>query len=508
MKINQLKAGSLLSYATMILGYVISLVYTPLMLRLLGQSEYGLYNLVMSVISYLGLLNFGFGSAYVRFYLRYKVKDNQKEIANLNGLFLMLYSVLGVIAVIAGVILSNNVELVFGNELTTQELATARVLLVILAVNLGITFFNVIFNSFITANEKFIFQKLMEGARIVLNPFFVLPFLLMGYGSIGMAIATTLVSLCLETANIIYSRKKLNIQFNFKGLDPSLLKEVAVFSWFIFLTLIVNEINWNVDKYILGRVSGTISVAVYGLASQLRVYYYSLSSAIYRVFIPRVNRLVSEGKGDNELTELFIKVGRIQFIILFLAVSGFAIFGKPFIDMWAGQDYTQTYYIALLMFVSILVPSIQSLGVEIQRAKNLHQFRSYLYFAIAIANVIMTIPLAQRWGGVGAAISTAITLILGNGFIMNWYYHKRIGINIIAFWKSIGQFGLALLPPIVVGIILISFANLYSLPQFIFSGIAYVFIYCLSYWLFGFNSFEKNLISNPIHRAINRIKQR
>lgn len=508
MKINQLKAGSLLSYISMILGYIISLVYTPLMLRLLGQSEYGLYNLVMSVVSYLGLLNFGLGSAYVRFYLRYKVNEQKKEIEKLNGMFLILYSVIGVIAVIAGLILANNVELVFGNELSVQELETARVLMFILSVNLAITFPNIVFNSYITANEQFIFQKIMEGVRIILNPFIILPALLLGYGSIGMAVATTIVSTILEIANIIFSRKKLKMHFNFGGFERKLLKEIVVFSYFIFLTLIVKEINWNVDKYILGRVSGTIAVAIYGLAAQLKIYYASLSTAIYRVFIPRVNRIVNKRNSDDELTILFIKVGRIQFLILSLITSGFIFFGKPFITMWAGEDYVQSYYVALLMFLPLMIPSIQNLGVEIQKAKNMHKFRSYTYFAIAIFNVMLTIPLAQRWGSIGAASSTSIALLIGHGMIMNWYYHNKIGLDIILFWKNIGQFAVAFIAPVIVGLALMNFADLYSVLYFAFSGALYVTVFVISFWVLGLNAFEKNLILVPMKRVIKIMKKK
>ena len=77
MKVNQLKVGVILSYVTMIIQNIISIVYTPIMLRLLGQNEYGLYQLVASTVGYLGLLSFGFGSAYVRFYSRYKVKNDK-----------------------------------------------------------------------------------------------------------------------------------------------------------------------------------------------------------------------------------------------------------------------------------------------------------------------------------------------------------------------------------------------------------------------------------------------
>ena len=46
MKINQLKAGVVLSYLSMGIGGLISILYTPVMVRLLGQSEYGVYTLV------------------------------------------------------------------------------------------------------------------------------------------------------------------------------------------------------------------------------------------------------------------------------------------------------------------------------------------------------------------------------------------------------------------------------------------------------------------------------
>ena len=64
---NQLKIGVILSYVTMAIQNIIAIVYTPVMLRLLGQSEYGLYQLVYSVVSYLGLLSFGFGSTIIRY---------------------------------------------------------------------------------------------------------------------------------------------------------------------------------------------------------------------------------------------------------------------------------------------------------------------------------------------------------------------------------------------------------------------------------------------------------
>src|SRR5699024_10788449 len=158
------------------------------MIRLLSQSEYGLYNIAASVISYLGVLNLGFGSAYMRFYSRYKVADDREKISTLNGMFLGIFSFLGIVAVITGFILALNVETIFGPSLTIQELDTMRSLMFILVINLGFSFPNIVFSTYIQANEQFIFSNGLQIIRQISTPLVTLPLLLTGYGSIGMVL--------------------------------------------------------------------------------------------------------------------------------------------------------------------------------------------------------------------------------------------------------------------------------------------------------------------------------
>lgn len=101
MKVNQIRAGAILSYLSMGLGIVISLVYTPVMVDCLGSSEYAVYNLVLPIISYLSLMSLGLGSAYVRYYSRYKEAGDKRNMAKLNGMFLVTYSVLAAALLIA-----------------------------------------------------------------------------------------------------------------------------------------------------------------------------------------------------------------------------------------------------------------------------------------------------------------------------------------------------------------------------------------------------------------------
>ena len=269
MKLNQLKAGVILTYVQLIIGNIISIIYTPIMLRILGQNEYGLYNLSSSTISYLGLLSFGFGSAYIRYYSKYKVENNENEIKKLNGMFITVYSVIAIVALIAGTILILNIETIFKNGLTASEINKARILMSFMIFNLAISFPTSVLSSYVTANEKFIFQKILNTVQTILNPFVMLPILLMGYKSVGMVIATTVITLIYSGVNLWYCLKKLNMKFSFGKFDFGLMKEITIFSSYIFLNMIVDQINWNVDRFLLGMFKGTGAVAVYGIGSQL-----------------------------------------------------------------------------------------------------------------------------------------------------------------------------------------------------------------------------------------------
>lgn len=504
MHINQRKAGVILSYAGEIVKILVNLVYTPIMLRLLGQSEYGLYQLVYSVVSYLSLLSLGFGSSYLRFYSRYKAQNDEDGVAKLNGMFILIFCSISVICILCGTVMVRNIRTIFGTGLTESEYATAKVLMELLIINLALTFPNSVFNCSITAHEKFLFQKLLILLQNLFSPFLTLPLLIMGYGSIGMVSVTTLLTFVLLISNMFYCFKKLHVRFAFHGLKISLFKEMWVFTFFIFLNQIIDQINWSVDKFLLGRFAGTTAVAVYGVGGQINTLYLQFSSSVSNVFVPKVNRIVAETNDNTELTTLFTKVGRIQFIVLGLILTGFVFFGMPFVNLWAGEGYGASYAVALLLIIPVTVPLIQNLEIEIQRAKNMHKARAVVYLAIAIANVFISIPLIKFFGPEGAALGTAISLFAGNIIFMNWYYHARIGMNMFYFWKEIAKFIPALIAPCVVGIAIMKFVNITGLVKLGVFAVVYAAVYGLSMYFFGMNEEEKQLVMGPIRKILRK----
>lgn len=501
---DQKKAGVLLSYGQTVLSTVISLVYTPVMLRLLGQSEYGLYTLVNGFISNLSLMSFGLGSAYVRYYARAEAKDGDDGVAKINGMFMTIFLVIGALSLLVGGVLVANVHHIFAAKLTPQEIGTARVLMALLVVNIAVSFPCSVFTSYITAKERFFFQRMVSMIRTVLNPIVMLPLLLMGLGSVSLVLVTLLLSVVTDVSSAVYCRRKLNMRMDFSRFDFRLLREMGGFSFFIFLNMIIDQINWTVDTTLLGIISGTTATAIYGVGSQLHRYYMTISTSISGVFVPQINRIVARGEGDGALTRLFTRVGRIQFMLLMLVLTGFVFVGEPFIEAWGGGAYAGAYPIALLLMAPVTVPLIQNLGIEIQRAKNMHQFRSKVYFVMALFNVAISIPLGMRYGGLGCAMGTAISMLVCNGLVMNWYYHTHIGLDMVYFWRSILSIVPSFLPPVLLALPVLRMHSFTGYSGVLTFALPYCAVYAASVYLLAMNEDEKRMVRAIVRRIARR----
>ena len=501
MKVNQLKSGVILSYAQMILSNLISIIFTPIVIRILGQDEYGVMSLAGAVIGYLSLLNLGLGSSYNYFYHKRKKEAKEDGIAKLNGMYMTIFSVIALVIFIVGMVIVSNAKIVLGNEITESELTIAKKLMFISVLSMAITLPASVFGSYIFVHERFVFTRVVGIIFTILNNVVKLSLLFSGFRSVAITIAAFALTIINTLITVIYSVKVLKFKFNFSGFQLNMLKSMFAFSFFIFLNQIVDQINWSIDKYIIARFYGAASVAVYSIGASLNNYYVTISSTISSVFSPRINKMVSAKTDDKSLTDLMIKVGRIQFLVLSLVFSGLVFFGEYFIvGYYAGTGYEEAYKVVLILCAPVTIPLIQNVGLEIQRAKNKHKFRAVIYLIMAFINLGMSIPLCKHFGIIGCAIGTSISMIFANILLMNWYYHKKLGLNMIRFWKNIIRILPSEIIPVLFGIFIIKVVEVDTLYKFLIFGALYVLVFSASVWFLGMNNFEKNLIKEPISR--------
>lgn len=507
MPVNQLKAGVVLNYVVIFLNTVVGLLYTPYMLRMMGQSEYGLYSLVASVIAYLTVLDLGFGNAIVRYTAKFRAEKKTEEQYEMFGMFFLLYLVIGIVAFGIGLGLYFNVDTLFGNTMTAVELGRARIMMLLLVANLAFTFPMSIWGSIIQAYEDFVFQKSLNIIRIILNTAVMICLLHFGYKAVAMVVVQTIFNVLTLVINFIFCRRKLNIHiyFRFKHFHWGFLKEVAIYSFWIFLNAIMDRVYWSTGQFVLGAMVGTAAVAVFAIAIQLEGMYMQFSTAISSVFLPKVTAMVATNRSRKEISDLFIRTGRIQYIVLAYILSGFIIFGRQFIELWAGAGYSDAYIISLLFFIPLTVPLIQNLGITILQARNEMKFRSVLYIIIALVSLAMQIVLTRYFGGIGCAMGVSGALVVGQILIMNVYYRRRQDLDIKTFWKEISK--MSIIPIVLIFssmLVIRHFFALDSWGKLILGIAAFSLVYIPLFFRFSMTDDERNLFISMFHKIFAR----
>lgn len=504
-----MKFGAILNYVVILVNMLVGLLYTPFMLHKLGQEEYGLYSLAASVISYLTVLDLGIGNAIVRYTSKFRATGENEKMQNMFGMFLILYICIGSIALIAGTLLTINCENIFNATMSADELDKTKTMLWLMTLNLAFTFPMSIWGSIMTAFERFIFQRTINIIRSVLNPLVMVLLLMIGYKAIAMVIVTTIFNILTLFINYYYCKRNLKIKIKFKGFEYKVLKEVSVYSFWIFLNIIMDRIYWSTGQFILGIYKGAVAIAIYAVAIQLQHLFTMMSTAVSGVFLPRITSITTKENSDKEISDIFIKTGRIQYIIISFILSMFIVIGKPFINFWAGDGYGDSYTISLLFMLPLTVPLIQNIGITILQARNKMKFRSLLYLFISVGSFLISIPASKHYGGIGCAVATAIALILGQCIIMNIYYYKNQNIDIPRFWKEIGHMSIVPIMFVTASMFILNYTsiNLYDIKVFIVTSIILATMYCFLFWKFSINRSEKELVMSMLTPIIFRFKR-
>lgn len=438
------RLGVILSLAYTVVGIVIGFLFTPICTNHLSGSEYGVYTLVFSIISYLGIFEMGFGVALVRYSSRVRAEGGDPR--DLNGMFLTFYLIIGTFVLALGMFIYFFMGRFFSAKLTPGEIDLLRSMFLLMLITTALSFPANVFTSVIQAHEEFVFYRLVNIANNVLTTAVSTAFLFLGSGALRLIQINVAFTLAMYAANILFCVKKLHIRFGFKRFSRAFYREVLQYCFFIFADLLISQIYDGTDQIILARFCGTVAVAVYGVGIKFELYYQYLAASIANIYLPRISSLTTQQDGIVEMGHIFRNVGRFQFMMLSFVLTGFAVFGREFMTLWVGNDYRDAYYVALLIMVPTLFTQAQTIGISILRAMNLHRARSNMLFVVALFNIAISIPLAIRYAGIGAALGTCIGYVIGQIGFMNWYYYKKIGLDIPGCWKQFGDILLRYIP--------------------------------------------------------------
>lgn len=496
---RQIAGGALIGYVAIAINILAGLLYTPWMISVLGNSDYGLYTLATSLIS-IFMFDFGISAAVSRFVAREHVAGNEDGVRRILGIVYRLYFLIDL--VIAGILICVFffVDVLYAG-LTPEELDKLRVILVIVGAYNLIVFPATPFTGILTAYEQFvplklcdIFNKLFSIACIVIA-------LCMGGGLYSLVLLTALSGLLTTGAKYLVVRQKTDAKANLFYKNRSLLKELLSFSVWTTIISLAQRLIFNITPSILGAVANTTAVAIFGVSSVIEGYVYMIANAMNGLFVARVahNSTAENGDGRQANLDLMIKVGRIQFIIVGLILVVFLTMGNQFVSLWIGPDYCDSFVGACLLLIPMLFSSSQQIAETVVSIENKVKQQSWIFIAMAIINLSLAIPLSSTYGAIGASASICIAYLVRTA-LMNVLYYRELKLDMKSFYKSCYT---TLWMPLVVALAAGFLANL-VIPETSWGLFLLKSLFvCVAYGIplvFSMNDYEKGLVGNVMKR--------
>lgn len=501
MQITQKKGGVILSYVQMVSNVLVKFVYTPFLLRALGQNEYGLYSLAMSIVGYMSVLEFGFGKTVTRYTVKYESDNDKESLYKLYSTLSVLYIIIGILALSACLLIGAFSPSLFSSTMTGEEISKIKLMMLLCGINLLFTFPLHIAASVLVAYERFVFRNGIKLLQTVFQPaILILLLYLVHIKSVGAIVVVTTFNLLTYLAYYIYAVKKLGFRFSISCFDKTMIGNLLTFSVWMFFLVIFEQLQFNSGQLILGLFQGTEIVAVWGVAMIFILNYRSLSTAITNVFLPSFlsNTFRNDSKSLETTTK---KMVRVQSYVLLTILVNFILFGEQFINLWAGDDYSEVYKLVLIVMTPMSVSLLLDFCYLTQIATNRLKYRIVTLFSgyiIAFIAVYFIKGITLQT----YAFVMAGSIVLGQIICVLIYIHRNVHIRLTEIFKELLK--MWSVPLIITALsyylIKLPLFNQGTIMSLIISILVYNLLLGCVLWFTAFSNEEKNMLKNIVTR--------
>ena len=431
---KQVTLGALLSYGAIFFNIVSGLLYTPWMIRMIGDDQYALFTLALSVIN-LFLLDFGIGSAVSKFLAEYYARGEQEKANRFMGIVYKVFFLISAVIGLCLLVFYFCIDSVYV-KLTPTELGTFKHLFIIVGVYSVLTFPCISYNGALMANEQFIAVKACNLGQKVLSVALIVAFLLLGYGVYALVLIHVGTNVAFYLIKYLCIRRGSALRADFSTTDRAMAKRLFGFSVWITVMSLAQRCIFNVMPSIIAALIGSAEITVFTLASALESYVYSFADAINGMFLPKVSRIFAGDNQEKELSLLMSRVGRFHIYTIGLLFIGFLCIGQQFVLLWMGKGYELIYVCALLLIFPSLLSLPQQVANTALLATDVVKEQAFLYVGMAAANLLLSALFIPRFGIPGAAMSICCAYLLQTAAV-NVLYWKRLPVNLPQHFKIV-----------------------------------------------------------------------
>jgi len=193
--------------------------------------------------------------------------------------------------------------------------------------------------------------------------------------------------------------------------------------------VLADILRTQIDSAIIGKMIGFEDVAIYGIAGSLIIQLVGFTVAGVGVLTPRFANL--EGGGQfEELKKLFVKSLHFSALVgIGVCVLAF-LWSGSFIHLWVGQNFGRAVPIVWILALAGISDLAQSPAVGLMYSLNKHRYYAGTCLLEGVLKFALTLILVQKHGIIGAALASAIPMVVLRVFIQPIYVSRMVGLRL------------------------------------------------------------------------------
>ncbi len=428
LKQPSLKVNAVSNWCALIVNILVGFLLTPFIINRLGKTGYGIWILIGSFVGYYNLLDLGVRSALIRYVARYVRQADEQALTETTSTAMSMFCCIGGCVIAASFLFAGLLAEFF--DIAPENYSDFKSVVLLLGLAAGLTFPSSVFGTIVMAHERYVAANFVSVISALMRAGMTVLLLVRGKGLVGVASATLVGAMFGLGANYLI----------FRYLTPWIRISFARAKWGVLWTLlsygglatvikVADIMRMNLDSFVIGKLVGIAEVGIYGIAALIIRYILRFIATGMGVLTPRFAAL--DGANEHsQLQDLFVRSLSVSALLSFGCAMLAVVFGGRFIVLWVGEGFEDAIPVLLILASAYGFALAQNPAIGLMYALNKHSYYAAVTILEAIANLVISILLAPRYGIIGVALGTAIPMLIVKLLVQPIYVCRIINMKV------------------------------------------------------------------------------
>jgi O-antigen/teichoic acid export membrane protein len=424
---TRLAIGTVSNYAGRVFAAAIAFFLTPFVLHRLGATQFGVWALVVSIVSYGSLLDFGIGAAVVKYVAWHRAREDWPQARSVLATALWLYLGLA----LAGILISVAVAYVVTPllPLTRANAEQAWWLALLLGSASSLSLPCSIPAAALRGSSRFEMTNLLNIAGAIVGALFTVIALSAGGGLRALAASNIAVMLLMQVPALLIVRRVCpELNFHPRDAQPALARRLFTFSVWVSTVSFADLFHSRAGEVVIGACLPVRSLAPYALAKRLAETAQSLAGQFASVLPPLTAELNAAGD-TRRLRAVWLASSRLSIAMFAPIACALSVFAAPLLRTWAGPQFVAGAPVLVLLALAFLFEISGWPAASVLQAEERYRPVAIASVCAGFAILGLSIWLVPRMGITGAALAILIPTALESACFVVPFTLRVLGIR-------------------------------------------------------------------------------